>query len=107
MDVSLVQGNRNRNIDREVTMKTVKAKKTGKAKVVAVGGVPGDRPKQGKRPQTKAKNVVAIDSVAAITHEQIARRAWSIWMSQGCVPGHDEEHWLQAERELICERKQS
>ncbi len=34
------------------------------------------------------------------THEEIAKRAYEIWLSGSREPGHDQEHWLQAEREL-------
>jgi hypothetical protein len=34
------------------------------------------------------------------THEQIACRAYEIWLQSGCVPGRDSENWAQAEREL-------
>jgi Protein of unknown function (DUF2934). len=32
--------------------------------------------------------------------EEIARRAYEIWLQRGCSPGHAQEDWLQAEREL-------
>lgn len=34
------------------------------------------------------------------THEQIARRAYEIWVHSGYVTGRDAENWAQAEREL-------
>jgi len=34
------------------------------------------------------------------TREQIAARAYEIWLQSGCPGGRDAEHWLQAEREL-------
>jgi DUF2934 family protein len=34
------------------------------------------------------------------THEQIAARAYEIWLQSGCVSGRDVENWAQAEREL-------
>jgi hypothetical protein len=34
------------------------------------------------------------------TREQVAARAYEIWVHSGCVAGHDAENWLQAEREL-------
>ena len=32
--------------------------------------------------------------------EKIRRRAYEIYLERGGEPGHDLEHWLQAEREL-------
>jgi hypothetical protein len=34
------------------------------------------------------------------THDQIACRAYEIWLQSGCVFGRDTENWAQAEREL-------
>jgi len=34
------------------------------------------------------------------TEEEIARRAYEIWLQRGCSPGHEVEDWLQAEHEL-------
>jgi hypothetical protein len=34
------------------------------------------------------------------TREQVAARAYEIWVHSGCVAGRDAENWLQAEREL-------
>jgi DUF2934 family protein len=34
------------------------------------------------------------------SREQIACRAYEIWIQSGCVVGRDDENWLQAEREL-------
>lgn len=37
------------------------------------------------------------------THEAITRRAYEIFLERGCPEGHDLEHWLAAEAELIAE----
>ena len=34
------------------------------------------------------------------THDQIARRAYELWMQGGCPGGCDLEHWLEAEQQL-------
>ena len=34
------------------------------------------------------------------THDEIAAHAYQIYLREGCVEGHDMEHWLQAETEL-------
>jgi hypothetical protein len=34
------------------------------------------------------------------SREQIAQRAYELWMLSGCCYGRDDENWLQAEREL-------
>lgn len=33
-------------------------------------------------------------------HEDIARRAFEIWVKEGQPVGSDQRHWLQAEAEL-------
>lgn len=33
-------------------------------------------------------------------HDDVARRAYAIYVSSGCLPGRCEQNWLQAEREL-------
>ncbi|WP_230530915.1 DUF2934 domain-containing protein [Microvirga roseola] len=32
--------------------------------------------------------------------QKIRDRAYELWMQNGCLPGRDEEYWLQAEHEL-------
>jgi hypothetical protein len=36
--------------------------------------------------------------------EELARRAYFIYMNQGSLPGHDVQHWLEAEAALLAER---
>ena len=40
------------------------------------------------------------------THEQTAERAYEIFEQQGRPPGHELEHWLQAEAQLTGRRSQ-
>jgi hypothetical protein len=35
------------------------------------------------------------------TESQIRTRAYEIYQEHGCQPGHDVDHWLQAEYELM------
>ena len=34
------------------------------------------------------------------SEQDIAARAYQIWLERGCQPGHDVDDWLQAEYEL-------
>lgn len=43
---------------------------------------------------------VAIPPRPPPTREEIARRAYHLWLQSGCAPGREDENWLQAEREL-------
>jgi hypothetical protein len=36
--------------------------------------------------------------------EEVASRAYFIYLQAGSLPGHDVQHWLTAESELITER---
>jgi len=42
------------------------------------------------------KNVVPID-----LDEEIRRRAYELWEKCGYEPGHEDEHWLSAEQEIL------
>jgi hypothetical protein len=37
--------------------------------------------------------------------DEVARRAYFTYVNQGSMPGHDVEHWLEAEAQLIAEGK--
>jgi hypothetical protein len=43
------------------------------------------------------------NAVATLAYEQIAKRAEEIWKKKGCLPGQDEQNWLEAERQLMAE----
>ena len=36
--------------------------------------------------------------------DEVARRAYLDYVNQGAQPGHDVQHWLEAEKQLIEER---
>jgi hypothetical protein len=36
--------------------------------------------------------------------DEVARRAYISYVNQGSLPGHDVQHWLQAEADLLAER---
>jgi hypothetical protein len=36
--------------------------------------------------------------------DEVARRAYFSYENQGSLPGHDVQHWLKAEADLIVER---
>lgn len=51
-----------------------------------------------KRPApSKAGTQVEIK----ITHDQIAQRAYEIWLAKGRPPGQEQRNWYEAETELI------
>jgi hypothetical protein len=44
------------------------------------------------------------DLTAELTHEEIANRAYQIYLQRGADEGYDVDDWLQAEQELARER---
>ncbi|MHC5004377.1 MAG: DUF2934 domain-containing protein [Planctomycetota bacterium] len=44
---------------------------------------------------------IELKEVPAVTREQIARRAYEIWMAAGCPDGQDQCHWFEAETQLM------
>lgn len=81
-------------------MKAVKTGKTKKAKIVPMNSTIKTEKKSEKPSQNHIKRVSTDSEKLEITHEMIAQRAWSIWMSRGCKPGQEEMNWHQAELEL-------
>lgn len=47
--------------------------------------------------------VPGSESLNEDLHEAIRRRAEEIYALSGCIPGRDEQNWLQAEREIQAE----
>ena len=37
--------------------------------------------------------------------DEVARRAYFSYVNTGSLPGHEVQHWLKAEADLIAERK--
>jgi hypothetical protein len=64
--------------------------------------VKGDKvtaPLSAKAPSAKAQAAKAAAN-GEPTHEEIARRAYELYLERGSVEGHHEEDWLIAEAEL-------
>ena len=45
----------------------------------------------------KAAQAPATDT--GVTHNDIAKRAYEIYVENGCLPGQSEQNWQQAEQE--------
>jgi hypothetical protein len=41
--------------------------------------------------------------VAEDREEKIRERSYAIWLDQGSIDGRDQEHWLEAEKEIAKE----
>jgi DUF2934 family protein len=63
--------------------------------------------------QRKAKSIklvtaedqpsIAAEDRRAITKDDVAQRAYELFLARGRVEGHDVEDWLKAERQLEAE----
>ena len=42
----------------------------------------------------------SLSQPANVTHSDVARRAYDLYLARGCEHGHDVDDWTQAEREL-------
>ena len=60
-------------------------------------------PVSASRPTAAADlNPSGIDFVPS--PDEVARRAYFSYVNQGSLPGHDVQHWLEAEAQLLAER---
>lgn len=60
------------------------------------------KPADDSRPATDALNQSRLDF--APSADEVARRAYFSYVNQGSRSGHDVQHWLVAEAELLAER---
>lgn len=51
-------------------------------------------------PTTQAEQQKSMDGETHNLQEQIRMRAYELYEARGCVDGHREEDWYQAENEL-------
>ena len=52
--------------------------------------------------QTMEQNEDGMD--LATSEDEVARRAYFSYVNQGSSQGHEVQHWLEAERQLLAER---
>ncbi len=64
------------------------------------------KPANAPRP-TSAATLNANEIAFTPTPDEVARRAYFTYVNQGSQDGHEVQHWLQAEAELIAERNQT
>jgi hypothetical protein len=64
---------------------------------------PNQEPARASRPTAAADlNPSGIDFTPS--PDEVARRAYFSYLNQGSLPGHDVQHWLEAEAQLLAER---
>jgi Protein of unknown function (DUF2934) len=62
---------------------------------------------QNQKPVSAAQSIAAADlhmNNFAPSSDEVARKAYFTYVNQGSRPGHEVQHWLAAEAELIAER---
>jgi hypothetical protein len=64
---------------------------------------------QNQKPASPFQSVAAANSNQNGIHftpsaDEVARRAYFSYLNQGSLPGHDVQHWLEAEAKLLAER---
>jgi hypothetical protein len=63
------------------------------------------RPPSARKPRApKAAGPKLVVATRAVGHDEIALRAYELFLASGFQHGHDIDHWLQAERELNARR---
>ena len=55
------------------------------------------------QPKTKPIKLVVAERQPEITKDDVARRAYELFIARGQAEGHDVEDWLEAERQLEAE----
>ncbi|MBI4510831.1 MAG: DUF2934 domain-containing protein [Deltaproteobacteria bacterium] len=71
--------------------------KSGGRKTVAKGSVAR---KSSRRARSDMANADRASEPCGATHEEIARRAYELFVQRGCQDGHHLDDWLMAETEL-------
>jgi hypothetical protein len=62
------------------------------------------KPASASRP-TAVVNLNQNEIDFAPSPDEVARKAYFSYVNQGSLPGHEVQHWLEAEAELLAERK--
>ena len=61
---------------------------------------PGKKSKKASAPASSRSTKKRTTAPAQVTHGEVARRAYYLFLARGCEHGHDLDDWLQAEREV-------
>jgi hypothetical protein len=61
---------------------------------------PRKKSKKASAPASSRSTKKRTTAPARVTHDEVARRAYGLYLTRGRAHGHDVDDWLQAEREL-------
>jgi hypothetical protein len=59
----------------------------------------------GASPPTAAADLNQNEIDFAPSADEVARKAYFSYVNEGSLPGHEVQHWLEAEAQLLAERK--
>lgn len=97
---------RKRNLDKDVVISSASAAAAAQPRHASTAKrTPRSRP-AAESPATPVSESEAFVETAAfvaeyaLSHDEIARLAYSMWQARGCQNGNPEEDWRQAEEEL-------
>jgi hypothetical protein len=81
------------------------APKAAAKKATAPAAKQAKKPASTKKPVRKRSTVpqappTSPEVAEEVTHEEIATRAYFIYISAGCPDGQEMQHWLEAEAQL-------
>lgn len=83
-------------------MAKAKSPRNGAAKPVNFENSVAELPEITPARRAKKARPEATKFVAPLNlDEEIRRRAYELWEQCGYQPGHENEHWLSAEREIL------
>lgn len=86
-----------------VAAKTAKAPAVAKAPASTKGETGATKAPKAATPKAAAAAkpiAAAVVSTKAVPMDAVARKAYEIFISEGCQHGRDQEHWFRAEAEL-------
>jgi hypothetical protein len=73
----------------------------GRLQNSTIGGFTVAKARAGERTATAADRAPKSAAQSTnITHRDVARRAYALYLERGCEHGHDVDDWMQAENEL-------
>ena len=82
--------------------KSAPAKSEAKTHAKATTRTRTPSPARGNVPQAGGKS--QTKPVVTLSHDEIANRAYMIWLAKGKPAGRDAENWQEAQRELAGDR---
>ncbi|HEV2454697.1 MAG TPA: DUF2934 domain-containing protein [Verrucomicrobiae bacterium] len=65
---------------------------------------PNNQEPDGAAPRTGTADLNQKEASTKPSADEVAKSAYLRYVNQGSLDGHDKQHWLEAEAELVAER---